>query len=241
MEEEFKRVFGESAEEAVRKEREEGAGEEAVRARARPVEKVPSEKEVEERNLDHGIFQSWCPHCKRGRGKEYGRVRKVIGGSDAPIVGVGYMYMLSEQEKEEDVGMPVVVVQASKTTMIMAKVVPSKGVEKNAVEVAKRAVECLCHRRVFVSSESEIAILSLKEVVRRETDVVPAGDHQANGLVENAAKNAQSQFRLIKDALESRSKTRTDGDYPAASWLVMHEASVVDRGRKGEEGFIRHA
>ncbi len=60
---EFRRVFGESDEEVVGREREEGAGEEAVRARARRVETVPSEKEVEEHNLDHGVFRSWHPHC----------------------------------------------------------------------------------------------------------------------------------------------------------------------------------
>ena len=33
---------------------------------------------------------------------------------------------------------------------------------------------------------------------------VPVGDHQANGLAQNAVKNVQGQFRVIKDALESR-------------------------------------
>ena len=56
-------------------------------------------------------------------------------------------------------------------------------------------------------SDNEPAISALKEAVRRETDVeieVPVGDHQANGLFENAIKNAQGQFRMIQDALESR-------------------------------------
>ncbi len=38
MEQEFRRMFGESAEEVVEEERREAAGEEAVRARARRVE-----------------------------------------------------------------------------------------------------------------------------------------------------------------------------------------------------------
>ncbi len=33
---------------------------------------------------------------------------------------------------------------------------------------------------------------------------VLANDHQANRLVENAAKNVQGPFRVLKDALESR-------------------------------------
>jgi hypothetical protein len=132
MEEEFERVFGESAEEAVRKEREEGPGDEAVRARARRVETVPSEKEVEECNLDHGVFRSWCPRCVKGRAEEYGPFRKA-GESDAPIVGVDHMHMRSEQEREEEVGMPIVVVKVSRAKMIMAKVgAEQKGRELRA-------------------------------------------------------------------------------------------------------------
>ncbi len=55
MEEELRRVFGESTEEVVERERPGGVGEEAVRARARKTEAVPSQREVEERNLDHAV------------------------------------------------------------------------------------------------------------------------------------------------------------------------------------------
>ncbi len=61
VEGELRRVFGERGEDVVRKGREEGAGQEAVRARARRVETVPSEKEVEERDLDHVVLRSWRP------------------------------------------------------------------------------------------------------------------------------------------------------------------------------------
>ncbi len=66
MEEKFRRAFGESADEVERKEGEEESEEEAVRARARRPETVPSEKEVEKHNLDHGVFRSWGPRCVKG-------------------------------------------------------------------------------------------------------------------------------------------------------------------------------
>ena len=94
--------------------------------------------------------------------------------------------------------------------MIMARVVPSKGLDPYAVESTRKGLEQLGHRRVILRSDNEPAILALKEAVRRESDLeivleeVPVNDHQANGLVENAAKNVQGQFRVLKDALESR-------------------------------------
>ncbi len=99
MEEELRRVFEESAEEVARKQTEEGAGVEAVRARARRVETVPREKEVEEGDLDHGVFWSWLPHCVKGRAEAYEHVREVTGESDVPTVGVDYVYTRSEQQK----------------------------------------------------------------------------------------------------------------------------------------------
>ena len=88
MEEEFRRVFGEISQEVVERE----FGKEAVRARARKTETVPSQKEAEEYNLDHGVFRSWCPHCVKGRAESYGHVRKVQGEGDAPTIGLDYKY-----------------------------------------------------------------------------------------------------------------------------------------------------
>ena len=72
MEEESKRIVGEGTKEVPEKE----AGEEAVRARARKTEAVPSQREVEEHNLDHGVFRSWCPHCVKGRAESYWHAKK---------------------------------------------------------------------------------------------------------------------------------------------------------------------
>ena len=54
MEEESRGVTDESMREVGEGE----IGEEAVRAKARRTEPVPSQREVEEHNLDHGVFRS---------------------------------------------------------------------------------------------------------------------------------------------------------------------------------------
>ena len=130
MEEEersFERAFGVSVEEALRQER--GVGEEEVKQKARTTEAVPSEREVDEHNLDHGAFRSWCPHCVKGRAESYGHSVKKTKEKEIPTIGMDYMYMHSNQEKEEEVGMPIIVMKDSKTRMLMARVVPSKGAE----------------------------------------------------------------------------------------------------------------
>ena len=65
-------------------------------------------------------------------------MKKVQNEGEAPTIGVDYVYARSEQEKEEEKGMPIIVAKDNKTKMIMAMVVPSKGLDSYAVETAKK-------------------------------------------------------------------------------------------------------
>ena len=141
--------------------------EEAVGARARRTDAVPSAREVEEHNLDHAVFRSWCPHFVKGRAESYGHVRKVLRESDAPVIAIDYMYMHSEQEKEEEKGMPIIVMKDDRTKMTLAKVAPNKGVVSYAVEIVKRFIELLGYKKIMFRSDNEPAILALKDAVRK--------------------------------------------------------------------------
>ncbi len=89
---------------------------------------APGSKEVEEHNLDQAAFRSWCPRCVTGGADSYGHTRKAQKESDAPIVVMDYVHTRGEQGKEEERGEP-------------TKVVPNRGVVRQAVEVSKRMVE----------------------------------------------------------------------------------------------------
>ena len=168
MESEFERVFGEKVGEV----KEEAEVEEGVRARARKTEAVPSVKEVEEHNLEHSVCRSWCPHCVKGRAEAYGHRKGDSEEKGVPAVAVDYMHMRSEQEKEGERGMPVMVMKDSRTRMITAKVVPSKGLDSYAVASVSRALEQLGCKKVILRSDNEPAILALKEAVRQSEEGV---------------------------------------------------------------------
>ncbi len=65
-----------------------------------------------------------------------------------PVVSIVYMYIHSEQEREEEKGMPMVVMKDSRTKTITAKVVPNKGVVDYVVGVVKKMIEQLGRKRV---------------------------------------------------------------------------------------------
>ncbi len=79
------------------------------------------------------------------RSQEEGkRLRRCIEAS------FDYMHAHSEQEKEEEKGMPTIVAKDNKMKMLMAKAAPSKGVHEYAVEVVRRFVERLgCNKVVL--------------------------------------------------------------------------------------------
>ncbi len=78
------------------------------------------------------------------------------------MVSLDYRRTHSEQEREEEKGMPIIVMEDSKTMMMMAKVVPSKSVHEHAAEVVRRFVEQPGRNKVVLKSDSEPAILALK-------------------------------------------------------------------------------
>jgi hypothetical protein len=60
------------------------------------------------------------------------------------------MHIHSEQEKEEETGMPIMVMKDEKTKKIAAKVVLSKGVDGYAVESLREALEQLGRWRIIL-------------------------------------------------------------------------------------------
>ncbi len=71
-----------------------------MRAWARKTGAVPSEKEVEDRNLGHAVFRSWHPRRVNGRAESGGSVKKDQNEGEVPTIEVGYVYKRSEQERE---------------------------------------------------------------------------------------------------------------------------------------------
>jgi hypothetical protein len=92
------------------------------------------------------------------------------------------VYTRSEQEKEEEKGVPTVVAKNNKTKKIMARAVPGEELDSYTVETVKKMVERLGHKKIIVRGDVETAILALKESVRRGSDVeialeeAPAGE-----------------------------------------------------------------
>ena len=76
-----------------------------------------------------------------------------------------YMFMNSMQEREEERGMPILVIKDDRTKMTWAHVVPSTGRDPHAIERTRRDLEMLGHKRVIMKCDGENAIKALRESV----------------------------------------------------------------------------
>ncbi len=105
-------------------------------------------------------FHESAPALREGKSGVL-QARNVQKESDAPIIAIA----CSEQEKEGEKSMPILLAADNRTRMITATVAPSKGVVLRAVDVSKRMVEQLGRKKAIMRSDNEPAILALKEAV----------------------------------------------------------------------------
>ena len=118
-----------------------------------------------------------------------------------PKISLDYAYMSDDKnKKEEEKGMPIIIMKDKATGMKYARVVQKKGSDPYAVHVVKKIIEGLGYSKIILKSDQEPSIMALKLLVKNAMDIQiikeesPAYDHQSNGDVENVV----GQFRAKK-------------------------------------------
>ena len=88
----------------------------------------PSKEEIEEHNLDHTPYRSWCPHCAKARGPDKPhRARR--DPQEVPVFGFDYLsakdMQLDEDGRKDEVKIIVAYCQATKC--VFAHVIAAYG------------------------------------------------------------------------------------------------------------------
>ena len=74
----------------------------------------------------------------------------------------------AQNEEEEDKGMPILVLKDSRTKVALARVVPKKGRDQYAIERLQKDIANLGYKKLILKSDNEVAIVALKQAVKRE-------------------------------------------------------------------------
>ena len=233
--EEGRKKAPEDAKERVAAPNEDESDEVGRKVKSAPVPREPTQAEVDEHELTHVPFRSWCVHCQRGKARRRRHLRrKRTGvrragepGMDIPVISIDYMYMevdysrrKNEEEYSKDIEgkSPILVLHDSVSSAIFAHDVGSKGRSGDSIRCVQQDLESLgyANRDIVVKGDQEASIQAVWEEVSKlregkqstVPEASPVGESPANGAAENSIFRVQGQIRTMLSDLESK-LTRT--------------------------------
>ena len=215
---------------------------------------APTQAEIDEHEVDHLPFRSWCECCVMGRGT--GEQHRPGPSSRIPVISFDYLFIAQSkifterelgEEEAKAAAVKVLVVKDARSKTIFAHVVRRKGVDDDEYAVRRLAedVNWLGYSKVILKCDGERAITRLmRESLKRiKTDVVegsfehpPTYDPRANGSIENAVKQLKGYLRTLKLSLERKLGKRVPDSHATFAWLVEHAAWLLTVRRVGDDG-----
>ena len=171
----------------------------------------PTREEVDEHELSHCPFRSWCPIFVEAQGKEdlhYKGTKDEIA-NESPVVSMEYKE-ISEYDGSR-VKVTMVVCRDKWTKSVATHAVKAKG----STECATRFVEFLDsfgYNEMVLKSDNEAAIKVLRDEVlaKRKRPTRPGSSvpmhPQTHLIVEKTVQDVMDQLRKMKMALERRLK-----------------------------------
>ena len=218
----------------------ERGGESGVRSPKKVQDpRVPTRAEVDEHNMTHLPYRSWCTHCVRGRGEAHPHHNSGDEERDVPELHVDHCFMGKVDEKAQ----PIVVVKERDTRMMCSVLVGEKGVADE--HVIKRIIEELGYEstKIVLKSDQESSVNSVIDTViraRRDTPTMPeyspVRSSGSNGVIERRIKEVQGQLRAMKSALDTRVGVDIRGTSNILPWMVEYASVLINRYLVGKDG-----
>ena len=208
--------------------------------------RLPNADEIEQHNLTHLPYRSWCPHCVRGKGKTMDH-RKVDRERTVREIHVDYCFMGT---KSDTSAKSILVAKEYESKSVMASVVPVKGSSQEFP--ARRIVAFIRElglegQDIVLRSDQEPAIQDLlREVGKKRLPAKtffensPVGSSASNGIVERGVQTVQGQIRVLRDALGMRLQTEIMSSHNILSWLVEFAGVLINRYEVGRDGKTPH-
>ena len=242
---------GEAEGQAEESEVTDAAADPSVRGKQSP--KAPTKAQREAHEITHVEYQPWCSHCVRGRGVS--SPHKSAGDraeDEVPLIGMDYAFPagVGRRKGDEDLGkmmekewITMLVVKDSKSGAMLTMVVPKKGgADGRVVSRVAEWIDGLGYGRVRLRCDNEMPIVSLQEQIKlkRKADTIPEtcmkGEKQANGVSEQAVREATGMLRTFKDHVEHKIGRSIMPSEVITSWIVQHVGMVVTRAKLGSDG-----
>ena len=197
--------------------------------------KMPTRTEIEEHNLAHLPFRSWCRHCVRGRGKELPH-KRVGERGEMPELHVDMCFLGKEKDPHNTITVVVARERSTRTTTASARSFTSRRLVSFMKEVGT------LHNDLLVKSDQEPAakaILSDAGRVRSSEgggryimEQSPVGSCASNSVVERAIQSVEQQVRVLKSAVKGRWGVKLETQHPAIPGSTGRPRTNATRARR---------
>ena len=215
-------------------------GAEARKPRGMRDPGAPTQEQIEEHNINHLPYRSWCPACVAGKAKDRMHFKIKEENHEVPTIVFDYCFLATNDAKTT---IPIQVMLDTRTQMIFGHVVPRKGMmDAHGCNEMCNDLEKLGYSEIILKCDEEPALINIQNTVaaRRQRKTVcensPVGDSQSNGKAERAVQTLSGQVRVLKKGLEDRCKMTFSSEHPIEPWLVEHAADVLSRFHVGRDG-----
>ena len=215
--------------------------EEARKPTIRRAPREPAKQEIDEYNVTHLPFISWCPICVAAKAKHWPHI--CAGGDDEPTtysIHMDYWFMRDAVDSEN---VTVITYKEKVNKAYGAHVSKKKGFESGAADRMIKNMESWgVNGKLIVKADQEPAIQAIaKEIKKKRADeTIPEAskkyDSPSNGIAERAVQSVEGQVRAMKLALEKRVDAKIPVDHKIMTWLVECAAEHMNKFLVGEDG-----
>ena len=172
--------------------------------------RVPTQAEVDEHNMTHLPYRSWCTHCVRGRGEAHPHHKSGNEERNVPVLHMDYCFMGKVDEKAQ----PILVGKKRDTRMMCSMLVGEKETaDEHVIQRIIAFIKELGYEsaKIVLKSNQESSVKSVIDAVsraRRDAPTMPeyspVRSSGSNGVIERGIKEVQGQLRAMKSALDTR-------------------------------------
>ncbi|CAK0857324.1 unnamed protein product [Prorocentrum cordatum] len=214
----------------------------AVPARVVKDLEAPTKEEIEQHNIGHIPYRSWCRHCVMGRGRSAAhRMLEAEKSHVIPTVGHDYGFL----GRDDNPVMPMLVGKSFRTLWLGAAIVPCKGdASECSVGVMSGQITQMGHSNFIHKTDQESALKALKESAHQAlgtaysvvSEEAPRGSKESNGAMENGAMQIEGLVRTHRGALEILQGIKVEHESALVPWLVLWAAYVYNRFSRDVNG-----
>ena len=204
--------------------------------------KMPSQADVEQHNLTHLPYRSWCNHCIRWRGEATPHRRAVRDEEGVAEVHMDYCFIGTRTEETQ----PVLVVRERDSRMMLSFLVREKGASDPYV--IKRVLAFLTEighvgNKLIIKTDQESSIKAVAEKVAAERadaqtiiEHSPVRSSGSNGIIERGIKEFEYHVRSMKSALDERLGSSILADSNILPWMIEFSSVLINRYLVGKDG-----